>query len=489
MVSEAYLEAERKSRLEARTTSSNQGYYDHVVAVSQSMVNAAFADMHLKHKPLQAVHKKLGPGNELHGELHPTEILIKAGSAGASMSKVFWIIHFKTGWLQCNVMGQEEGVVVDLKDWKLAVEVAFGVQSVTFLNDDTPEQTAEKETQLKNLEGRYSWKADRYDPSFLYAKLVTGVTKGFDMDYSSFGNDEQDKPIMFDGLIARHANAEIRLAQLTAFLGFWAKTLQSKGLTTMATQFKAPASPKDVRASSYPVNEMVLQTSPYLLHVPNKAEGEDDWPEGATTLKDPGSRNCICYCELISKHELETNKRPYPYSGNFATVGNGTGDLKRIDGTFALSRNLFFETFLLPNLRNFASASIISPRPAVFSSNQRFVNSSWSRDYGVHYKEVDMVQFKSNIAVGDTNFVPTEYFFAHQGAMVKSGEKPYQNTESKRYYFHVAQANTRVVVRWNPGSGDILVQGEIEYRYAETAGTMGNVRENGELDGIDSYLR
>lgn len=118
------------------------------------------------------------------------------------------------------------------------IRAAF--RDLTFLPDDTPEQTEEKDRQLQELGERYSWKADRYDPALLYAKLTTGLTRGFALDYCFFGKDNKGNPITFDQLMGVKDD---RAVLITTFLLLWARELETKGLTVMATQFKAPASP------------------------------------------------------------------------------------------------------------------------------------------------------------------------------------------------------------------------------------------------------
>ncbi|KAF2867059.1 hypothetical protein BDV95DRAFT_182569 [Massariosphaeria phaeospora] len=477
MSSEAYLKAERASWLKTKTTTKDGGYYDRVIAVSQSMVNSAFVDMHKKHVPLQKVAKALNKDNEIVGNLHPTELLISPGTG-----KIYWMIHFKDGWIKTNAMGVTG--VIYLDDWRLAVEVEFATDTVKFLDDDPPHVTEAKEKQLQNLEGKYSWKADRYDPSYLYAKLTTGLGRGFSWDYSTFGKDGKGGLLKHTDLITRGSlgmSGDMAFAQLNTFLVFWANDLHAGGLTTVATQFRAPAAASDVRGSSFPVNEMVLQTSPYILDVP----GETGYKQGVVSLDDPGSRNCICYCELISEHTLEASKRVLPVSGNFSTVGKSKED--RIDGTFVLSRNLFFERFLFEtsNLRNFASASIISPKAAVFTQAKNKVTATWSRDYGVYYKDISRLKFEARA---------NEFYFSYTGVPVSSGTTPFQNDKTKRYYYHEAEASSEMFVRWTPGSKDVVVSGRVKYGYIETgtpAPANGEVPKinNGEIANPDSWLK
>ena len=62
--------------------------------------------------------------------------------------------------------------------------------------------------------------------------------------------------------------------------------------------------------------------------------------------------------------------------GNFTTIGGPNGTPAPIDGTFALSHQLFFERFLLPNLQVFVQQSQIYPKPAEFRNDGNSIRST-----------------------------------------------------------------------------------------------------------------
>lgn len=91
--------------------------------------------------------------------------------------------------------------------------------------------------------------------------------------------------------------------------------------------------------------------------------------------------NCLLYCEMIQNHSLP-GSLPIGNWGNFCypPAGSSPG----IDGTFALSAEVFIGTFLSPHLKPLNQVSEIYVYPAEFSDGSAgTIKTEW--DFTVGY--------------------------------------------------------------------------------------------------------
>ena len=97
---------------------------------------------------------------------------------------------------------------------------------------------------------------------------------------------------------------------------------------------------------------MYHQVYPYK----NAAKGV---PQPVISYEIPGDLNALLYCEMVLGHPLPDDKQ-LASTGIFTTQAATIGG-PRIDGTFALSHQLFLEKFLLPMLQPFNKTSEVFP--------------------------------------------------------------------------------------------------------------------------------
>lgn len=92
---------------------------------------------------------------------------------------------------------------------------------------------------------------------------------------------------------------------------------------------------------------MMNQTYPYI-------SGPQNAPDGATGSEGAGECNAFLYTEIVKIPGLSDARRPddhtLVWSGNFCTLPTTVDGKDAIDGTFVMGRNVFLETFLLPEL-------------------------------------------------------------------------------------------------------------------------------------------
>lgn len=224
---------------------------------------------------------------------------------------------------------------------------------------------------------------------------------------------------------------------------------------------------------------MVHQGYPYRM--PASSGAPPEWQKGVTSFEDPGSRNCLLYCENATKREL--TQRYLGVEGNFATFGNPTSKPEdpsgRVEGTFALSHQLFFERFLLPNLQSFVQASEVFPREPMTWYEDGYKNYSYRTPYrtGSHgdespYPGPDADIYKFKLVVDPENSTSMCY----QAHVPNARDQPLKYNERGNNWNKVwCDGSPTVTVRWQKGGTRITVDAKTVYQEHLTTSNHQNV--------------
>jgi hypothetical protein len=170
--------------------------------------------------------------------------------------------------------------------------------------------------------------------------------------------------------------------------------------------------------------------------------------------------------------------------GNFATIGSAKDPDSRVEGTFSLSHQLFFERFLLPALQPFVRESQVFPQEPTFVYKDGFNNYSITQPYWIgHNPDKDPIgdstnsiyQFKLVVdPAGDGKKM------CYQATVPNSRDTPIVHNERGGNWNKLWSDGTPVVtVRWVCGGTKIFVEGKTLYQTHITTGNHQNVDHMG----------
>lgn len=212
---------------------------------------------------------------------------------------------------------------------------------------------------------------------------------------------------------------------------------------------------------------MVHQGYPYRM--PPSSGAPAAWQNGVTSFEDPGSRNCLLYCENVTDRKLL--QRYLAIDGNFATFGSPTAKPEdpsgRVEGTFVLSHQLFFERFLLPNLQAFVQAGEVFPGQVKFEYRPGYNNYTYWLPYtiGAHgdwpnyaSPNDDIYKFKLVVDPQDSTTM------CYQAQVPNAREQPLQYNEKGNNWNKVwCEGSPTVTVRWQKGGSRITIDAQTVY--------------------------
>ncbi|KAI1293913.1 hypothetical protein F5Y03DRAFT_373909 [Xylaria venustula] len=478
----AFREAEDKSWLTTTCNTSlvdgKMEHYDQVVAISQGMINYALKRFHEQNPDMATFDgdNPLGTGT-ITGVLDPPQILVDVEERNV----VIWRTNFKEGSLIYTAENGERKPH-SINGWAVDVKVPLVMKDPIDKATDSEEEKATNAAQREWVRKCFQLPGD-YSSERLYAKFADA--RWSDVCFAGKSFTINGKPESYDAWKRRSLeNARLSLAFESTFKEICIAR-QFQGLTTIGTRFRlkdARIIPAE-RAALYPPVTMIHQGYPYRM--PPSSGAPEEWQKGLTQFEDPGTRNCLLYCEntRCENGEIRTmQQRMLGLEGNFATIGGFHDPESRIEGTFSLSHQLFFERFLLPALQPFVRESQIFPREPTFDyKNASANNYSISEPYWIgHNPDMDSKE------EGHTNKI---YSF-------KSVVDP--NGDGKRMCYQATVPNARdtaikhnprghnynklwsdgtplVTVRWKRGGTKIFVEGKTVYQTHITTAEHQNV--------------
>ncbi|CAM1508036.1 Fc.00g048840.m01.CDS01 [Cosmosporella sp. VM-42] len=465
-----FLQAEAASRMRTSLNAAG-GFYDQVVAISQRMINVGLKKIHDSNKDVMGVFDGSNDYGSISADIDASQIQIPVAVADAF--NVIWLWNFTTGTLTAKL---PNGVVkkYPMDGWSIAVRVPLVQQD---LRDDPNDDEATKQYKKE----RRQWIADNFDvpgdyrPERLYAKMADAHWNDMKFEKSSFIID--GKRTNWDSWSRIGDNRKVA-DSLKMILQNICYERETQGLTSAGFSFKFdPKEPLDPQRATYPPQQLQHQSYPYLLP-PSSGMTDKAWTEGLESVEeDPGLRNCLLYCELVDSAE----KRPFkgvqlPHVGNFSAIGGPNGTPAPIDGTFALSHQLFFERFLLPNLQVFVQQSQIYPRPAIFSNDGNTIRSVLGYIVGANPDKDKFNDRKNPIyefqAIPAKNGQPAYY----QGHVDVTQElEPFASPSRGEWTKFYAEGSPTVMVKWESGGKRITISGETNYRSHGTTGSTTTV--------------
>ncbi|KAI0890802.1 hypothetical protein F4806DRAFT_507469 [Annulohypoxylon nitens] len=449
------VDSDTKLRLKTSCATAH-GYYDQVVAVSQKIINTSFDnlyDIFPEYGVVDFSSKRIG---KINGNLYSPRLLLGGGlGADLSLTSALYVMRFKDG--QISIPGDEDDdpdQVEDLKGWNLAVTIDLKEQSVYVDPNADPDTQEDQQALWDFIHDKFDVPGD-YSIIRLYAKLADAHWSNFDYDNSQFGYNEDGTPRSWAQLKKQFYGIDISLPFM---LRKWADDQEKKGLTTTGVKFNLPP-PDEIDPNTPTFQPTALVHQVYGYKNPDRGV-----PEPIISYDPPGDLNSFLYCEMVSNHNLPSDKQ-LAGSGNFTTQPAEIGG-PRIDGTYVLSHQLFLETFLLPMLQAFNMSSIIFPTASSFTTSGRDSTITWSYvvgNDGVNQdSKADYFKFKP-IYDPDTPADPTSYQFKaeYNNKLQPNGH----NTASGTYGSFSANSTTQVNFKWNPGDAGFSLTGLTVYKY------------------------
>ncbi|KHN93730.1 uncharacterized protein MAM_08401 [Metarhizium album ARSEF 1941] len=449
------VDSDTKLRLKTSCATAH-GYYDQIVAVSQKIINESFDklyDVYPEYGVVDFSSKKIG---KIKGNLLSPRLLLGGGlGSDISLTSALYVMRFKDGEISIPADDDDDpDQVEDLTGWNLAVTIDLKEQSVYVDPDADPDTQADQQALWDFIHNKFDVPGD-YSIARLYAKLADAHWSNFDYDNSQFGYNPDGSPRSWAQLKKQFEGIDISLPFM---LRKWAETQEKKGLTTTGVQFNLPP-PDEIDP-----NKPTFQPTALVHQVYGYQNPEKGVPKPVISYDPPGDLNSFLYCEMVSNHELPTDKQ-LAGSGNFTAQATEIGG-PRIDGTYALSHQLFLETFLLPMLQAFNKSSIIFPTTPGFTTEGGNSKIYWNYAIGNDGKHQDFkdeyYKFQPVYELA-TPADPTCYRFKadYSTQLVPTGH----NTTSGTYGSFDSTATTQVDFKWNPGDAGFSLAGTTVYKY------------------------
>ncbi|KAK0707165.1 hypothetical protein B0T21DRAFT_377299 [Apiosordaria backusii] len=436
-------------------------HYDQVVAISQGMINFALKKMHERIPDIANFDgSNSGGSGMISAELEPPKILINT----EDRNTVSWRTTFKTGTLVYKTENADDAYY-PIDGWSVDTEVPLVMADFTDKPGDSQRLKDYNKKQRDWIANCFQLPGD-YRPERLYAKFADARWGNFRFVGRSFvvNGIEEDYPVWRQDNLN---NAKVANAFESVFKDIWTER-QMAGLTTIGTKFNLDNPANVARPALYPPVTMVHQGYPYRM--PAVSGAPPEWQKGVTSFEDPGSRNCLLYCENTTKRDMK--QRYLGVDGNFATFGSATSKPEdpsgRVEGTFSLSHQLFFERFLLPNLQAFVKASEVFPEEPKLVYKDSNTNYSITQPYniGAHGDwpypgpEDDIYKFKLVVdPEGDGTTM------CYQATVPNSRDTPLNFNERGNNWNKLWSDGTpTVTVRWKRGGTRITIDAKTLYQ-------------------------
>ncbi|KAK4455334.1 hypothetical protein QBC34DRAFT_460221 [Podospora aff. communis PSN243] len=439
-------------------------HYDQVVAVSQGMINHALALMHERIPGMDNFDGTNENGKGLiSATLDPPKILIDT----QDRNMVTWRTTFKEGsFVYKPENGDETAYPID--GWSVDTPVPLIMANWKDEPGDSPELLELKKKKRDWIDQTFQ-RAGDYRAERLYAKFADARWGGESFRFVGKTFIVDGKPIDYQvWKTLNMQNARVAMAFENVFKEICVLR-QIQGLTTVGTKFSLDKPSEVGRPATYPPVTMIHQGFPYRM--PPSSGAPATWANGVTSYVDPGSRNCLLYCENVEVRDMK--QRMIGLDGNFATFGSANSKPEtpsgRVEGTFSLSHQLFFERFLLPNLQAFVKATEVYPEEPTFTQISGLSNYRISQPYniGAHGDKwphpdalADIYKFK---LVPDPNDATK---MCYQATVPNSRDTPIKQnpTDSNSWNKLYSDGTPTVTVRWQSGGSRITIDAKCVYQ-------------------------
>ncbi|KAI0411274.1 hypothetical protein F5X98DRAFT_383935 [Xylaria grammica] len=426
---------------------SNGEYYDQIMGMSQGIINSSFEKLYEKYEGLQKINVKIGDGS-IVGEMNPPKITIPAYKNKLDQSKVYHQLSFKTG-----TMKTINGFTLNLDGWIIIIECEMEVKDIPRVPKDG--ETAADKAEREKFEDSFSAPGD-YRVERLYVKLTsanwnkvddrsrvvnprTGVHCSYDEwvddveEWNGSGDGDEDDSTF---------NFEFMMKQ-------WTRQLEKNSLTTLG--FKLTKPKPDDKATFVPTSS-INESYPY--YDPDGHVSGDFLTAGTA-----GNYNCFVYLENV--RDRQGPPRILEWTANLAFPAHG--NFPETNGSFVLSRQLFMEKFLLPQLQVLnRGTTVYIDAASSLPEGWRFPNSF---DQGLQDPKGPSDPKFAFYLLGDETKTAAQYhnvmdkpLAPHQ--VVAGGDwRRFVHSRLSSLNF----SETTVTVQWIPGTNQFEIKGDIHY--------------------------
>ncbi|KAH8688008.1 hypothetical protein BGZ60DRAFT_335081, partial [Tricladium varicosporioides] len=464
-------------RLKTSLNTSN-GYYDEVIALSQKIVNKDFETVYDHNPDMKNVYYSSMLLGTINATVAAPKMILGSAVSSFDANSITYLMNFTSGTISGDWLEED----LNITGWKLALQVDLTTQVV---GPDTPltgDRKKDKKIIADNAElakarvwaAKFNTPGD-YTIERLLANLTDAKWNDFNNNLSYFGVDEDGNDIAWSDLITKHPDLEINLH---LFFSKWAKAQQENGLTTLGWKFTAPPTPGPVTA----LTPTFIPTARFtqIFGYKNPFYGVNALTPGDN---ETGGLNSLLYCEMVGNHPLPGNGVAggliLASPGTFTCHEQDISGKGRIDGTFALSHQLFLEQFLLPLLQPLNKASEVYPTTASVSHNseKNATRIEWNYSAGVDPNHLDyrdtVFQF---IPQGHDLKNPKSYHFNKENRVDIGIQK---DPQANVWATFKTVGNAEVSVSWTPGGTTLNITGVTDYGYdAEWADNAEMLRPN-----------
>ncbi|KAK9773262.1 hypothetical protein SCAR479_09991 [Seiridium cardinale] len=468
-------------------TRTNTGSWDQVTGVSQGIINNNFENL-FRLYPKMAFMDSMGEDGRISAELESPKIVIPGTGTATNSDEVLYLMRFKSGSLY-NRFGQY--IIEDLSGWV----IAYSVKLHQFSDDPrkAPKLTSKLEqvrqeniTQSLREKVKMEEKAlpQRYSIERLYTKLSSAKFSDPDKEYSRavvLDDNGDPAPIAWADWASENYEAYSRLR---TFIEKWAIDQDNAGRNAMGYNIQLkPEAEEVINKTTYEPTDLVFQTYPYRQI--------DSCKTGTTGDDLLGSRNAFLYCEMTQDRQ-RPDDNGLVWSGNFTTLPSTPTAGDAIEGTFLLSREVFLECFLLPQLRTLNQATDFCH--GLPSGEQKGSKISCTTPYNISYDpknpSVDLPCYDWK------NLNPDNLIRSANGyRYMKVNEEPagggyveMKNTSKQSNLRARTRDEMTVDVTWEKGSPKLTVTGHVtsnEYLYWDQGGDI----KQGEWDMNNLWAR
>ncbi|KAK0634071.1 hypothetical protein B0T14DRAFT_508336 [Immersiella caudata] len=337
------------TRLVDTTMKTDNGRIHMLLAISQGLLNNRLKYLWALSENMRSINLSLPSGEAMHAFLLAPKIHleVEADRPGAA---VYWLNFDYGGHITVRDDEAEGGFrTVSTDDWKFAFDVDMTLADVETSSDEYQE-----------IKGKLSAPGD-FRISRLVADLESAAITSPRMDLCSFGAAKPDEPL---------------LQSVKTVLDSWRVDAVENGAGVMGWTATAssPTSLAGLPPTFTPTAQQ-LQTYPYM------AAGQD---KPAVGLDDPRANyNMLLYLSMANNTAFPAD-RFLDYSGNWCTPDNPVQPPRprEVPATLCIGRDIFFDSFILPHLRQLNRASWVMAKTPSIEFTAVNARVRWNKEYG-----------------------------------------------------------------------------------------------------------
>ncbi|KAL7952482.1 hypothetical protein V8C34DRAFT_299221 [Trichoderma compactum] len=459
-----------ESRLWLQTKTQSGQTWDQVLGVSQRVINKNFEQLFNLYPEMADMYNANNAGM-IDARLLAPKIIIPGGNSSANKSLVYFQLRFESG-----SMADSNGktLIEDLSNWVITCEVQVDSRKATItsnMTDAAKEQVKKENAWIEKFDVAGDYSAER-----MYAKLSSIDWTKPQSDYTVCGLDKDGNPISYKNWYAADPD---RAMYLNLWLMSWSHKQDEQGRNNIGLSIQIPP----VSQPKNPTYEPIFMMNQSYVYKSAKQGALN----GATGDSGAALCNAYLYTEMVKIPGLSNERRPddntLVWSGNFCTLPKTVDGSDAIDGTFVFGRNVFLETFLLPELRALNKAfDIYHLKPYGIQKDDGRISSyePYSIGYDENHRSINDPVFDFH-NVNDKNDPDQLNGYYYE----KTNEQPWAvttNTGDKAGDLRASSLDKmRIDVTWDVGGSVFTVKGTATSHEASEWTQQGNGRNFGDL--------